>query len=160
MTTIAAKLAAKADAEWDAMTAELARMVHRAPTFTPAASSASSQQEVSHMSLLADIENDAKSVLAKLGAVDKAAYEAVDALKANPVAWSIFVSLATAAHVPDPTGTLNFVDMLLHALAGGMPLQQVAAQAQQQPAQQPQQAAQASAPQQQAQAAGARTVVQ
>lgn len=55
----------KLDAEWDAARAELARMVRHpgpAPSFTPSASSVSSQPEVPVSPLLADADKAARAL--------------------------------------------------------------------------------------------------
>ena len=73
------------------------------------------------VSLLDEIENDIHAVAAKFQAVDKAAVGALDAIKANPVTYSIYVSLANSAHIPDPAGILGSIDNLLKAFAVAAP---------------------------------------
>jgi hypothetical protein len=105
--------------DWDAAVSKVREWTHRTSAAQAAAAvTINTRTPGGPVSLLDEIENDIHAVAAKFQAVDKAAVGALDAIKANPVTYSIYVSLANSAHVPDPGGILGSIDNLLKAFAG------------------------------------------
>jgi len=106
--------------DWEAAVTKVREWTHHQTSAAQAAAAVTINTRTpgGPVSLLDEIENDIHAVAAKFQAVDKAAVGALDAIKANPVTYSIYVSLANSAHVPDPGGILGSIDNLLKAFAG------------------------------------------
>jgi hypothetical protein len=73
---------------------------------------------------MTNLLTDAKSIfhdgITKLEGLDEAAIGVVEAIKVNPTAVSITNTLASVAHLPDPSGLLGGADTLLKSLAAAL----------------------------------------
>lgn len=75
------------------------------------------------MSFIATLKDDARSLVAKLEAVDESALNALEAILANPRTNTAFTLISNLTHV-DPTPEFDAVLTLLKALAPQQPAPQ------------------------------------